>query len=57
MQPTAPIARVRGRHRIRLLIRAPKGVAPQPAIRAWLAAAPWPASVRVAVDVDPQSFL
>ena len=53
----APIARVRGRHRIRLLIRAPKGVAPQPAIRAWLAAAPWPASVRVAVDVDPQSFL
>lgn len=52
----APIARVRGRHRIRLLIRAPKGVALQPAIRAWLAAAPWPASVRVAVDIDPQSF-
>ena len=52
----APIARVRGRHRIRLLIRAPKGVLLQPAIRAWLAAAPWPASVRVAVDVDPQSF-
>ncbi len=52
----APIARVRGRHRIRLLVRAPKGVALQPALRAWLAAAPWPASVRVAVDIDPQSF-
>ena len=32
----APIARVRGRHRLRLLVRAAKGVALQPALRAWV---------------------
>ena len=52
----APIARVRGRHRVRLLVRAAKGAALQPALRAWLAAVPCPGNVRVAVDVDPQSF-
>jgi len=52
----APIARVRGRHRVRLLAVAPKRIALQPALRAWLAAVPVPASVRVAVDIDPQSF-
>ena len=52
----APIARVRGRHRLRLLVRAAKGVALQPALRAWVAAVPCPGNVRVAVDVDPQSF-
>ncbi len=52
----APIARIRGRHRVRLLVRAPKTASLQPALRAWLAAAPPPASVRVAVDIDPQSF-
>jgi primosomal protein N' (replication factor Y) len=52
----APIARIRGRHRLRLLVRAPKGAALQPALRAWVAAVPCPASVRVAIDVDPQSF-
>ncbi|MEM6972150.1 MAG: primosomal protein N' [Pseudomonadota bacterium] len=53
----APIARIRGRMRMRLLVRAPKGVALQRAIRDWLAAVSVPASVRVVVDVDPQSFL
>ena len=52
----APIARVRGRHRVRLLVRAAKGVALQPALRAWVAAVPCPGNVRVTVDVDPQSF-
>jgi primosomal protein N' (replication factor Y) len=52
----APIARIRGRHRLRLLVSAPKGVALQPALRAWVAAVPCPASVRVMVDIDPQSF-
>lgn len=52
----APIARVRGRHRVRLLVRAPKGVALQAALRAWVAAVPVPGNVRVTVDVDPQSF-
>ena len=34
----------------------PKGVALQPALRAWVAAVPCPSTVRVTVDVDPQSF-
>ncbi len=52
----APIARIRGRHRVRLLARAPKGVALQAALRGWLAAAEVPSTVRVAIDIDPQSF-
>ncbi len=52
----APVARVRGRHRVRLLVRAAKGVPLQGALRAWVAAVPCPGNVRVAVDVDPQSF-
>jgi primosomal protein N' (replication factor Y) len=52
----APIARIRGRHRLRLLVRAPKGVALQPALRAWAAAVPCPGNVRVSIDIDPQSF-
>jgi primosomal protein N' (replication factor Y) len=53
----APIARIRGRVRLRLLIKAPKGVALQDAIRRWLAAVKIPSAVRVAIDIDPQSFL
>jgi primosomal protein N' (replication factor Y) len=52
----APIARIRGRHRVRLLVRAPKGAALQPALRAWSAAVPCPSTVRVSIDIDPQSF-
>ncbi len=52
----APIARIRGRHRVRLLVRAPKGVALQPLLRAWAAAVPAPSTVRVTIDIDPQSF-
>ncbi|MEL6210649.1 MAG: hypothetical protein AAFR44_10810, partial [Pseudomonadota bacterium] len=53
----APISKVRGRTRMRLLVRAPKGVALQDAIRDWLAGVKVPAAVRVSVDIDPQSFL
>jgi primosomal protein N' (replication factor Y) len=53
----APIARVRGRARVRLLVKAPKGVALQAAIRRWLAEVRAPSAVRVVVDIDPQSFL
>jgi primosomal protein N' (replication factor Y) len=52
----APIARIRGRHRVRLLVRAPKGAALQPALRSWAAAVPCPSTVRVSIDIDPQSF-
>ncbi|MCL5777013.1 primosomal protein N' [Limibaculum sp. FT325] len=53
----APIARVRGRVRMRLLVKAPKGAALQEAIRGWVAAVKVPAAVRVVIDIDPQSFL
>ncbi len=53
----APIARIRGRARVRMLVKAPRHVGLQGALRAWIAAAPPPASVKLAIDVDPQSFL
>ncbi len=54
----APIAVIRGQHRFRLLVRAPKSADMQGFLRAMLATAP-PArgSVRIAVDVDPQNFM
>ena len=53
----APIARIRGRARVRLLARAARGVALQRALRAWLDGVKLPAAVRVTIDIDPQSFL
>ena len=52
----APIARIRGRHRVRLLIKGPKGCALQPAIRAWLGPVRVPAQIRLTVDIDPHTF-
>ena len=53
----APIARIRGRSRVRLLARAGRGVALQRALKTWLAGVKAPSTVRVSVDIDPQSFL
>ncbi|ODU18952.1 MAG: primosomal protein N' [Sphingomonas sp. SCN 67-18] len=53
----APLAMLRGRHRQRLLIHARRALDVQDVIRDWLGALDWPRSVRVAVDVDPYSFL
>ncbi|MGV6874499.1 primosomal protein N' [Pseudochelatococcus sp. B33] len=54
----APLALIRGRYRFRLLVRAGRSVDLQAYLRDWLARAPkHPAKVRVAVDVDPQSFM
>lgn len=53
----APIALLRGRHRFRLLVKTERGVDLQHYLRAWLQRAPKArGSVRVMVDVDPQSF-
>ena len=52
----APIARIRGRHRVRLLVKAPKAVAIQQAVAKWLSQIPTPKDTRVQVDIDPQSF-
>jgi len=52
----APIARVRGRHRVRLLVKAEKGVHIQPALAAWRMSVKLPRDVRMQIDIDPQSF-
>ena len=52
----APIARIRGRHRVRLLVKAAKGAPLQPALAEWLAQVEVKAPLRLAVDIDPQSF-
>ena len=53
----APLAMLRGRHRQRLLVHAARTLDVQDVIRDWLGNLEWPRSVRVAVDVDPYSFL
>lgn len=54
----APIAIVRERHRFRLLVHGQLGVNLQAWLRQWLSACPKErGSLRVQVDVDPQSFL
>ncbi|MFV0490797.1 MAG: primosomal protein N' [Pseudorhodobacter sp.] len=53
----APVSRVRGRHRLRLLIKAQKMAGLQAAIARWLAQVRIPGHIRLAVDIDPQSFL
>jgi len=53
----APLAMLRGRHRQRLLVHARRALDVQDVIRDWLGALEWPRSVRVAVDVDPYSFV
>lgn len=52
----APIARIRGRHRVRLLVKAPKGAAIQAAVSEWIAQVRLPAQMCLTVDIDPQSF-
>jgi primosomal protein N' (replication factor Y) len=54
----APLALIRGRYRFRLLVKTGRGVDLQGYLRAWLARAPKArGNVKVAIDIDPQSFL
>ncbi|SDB05064.1 primosomal protein N' [Bauldia litoralis] len=54
----APLAVIRGRHRFRLLVQAPRNTDIQTFLRDWLAAAPRPrGNLRVQIDIDPQSFM
>ncbi len=52
----APIARVRGRHRVRLLVKADKAVPLQQALAEWAAQFKLKGELRMAIDIDPQSF-
>jgi primosomal protein N' (replication factor Y) len=53
----APLSMLRGRHRQRLLVHASRSLDVQDVIRDWLAGVEWSAKTRIAVDVDPYSFL
>jgi primosomal protein N' (replication factor Y) len=53
----APIARIRGRHRVRLLVKAEKTAPLQAALARWVAQLKPPNDLRMAIDIDPQSFL
>ena len=54
----APLAVLRGRHRFRLLVKTPRAFDLSAYLRDWLAAAPKrKGTVKLDVDVDPQSFL
>ncbi len=52
----APFALLRGRHRYRFLLKAPREISLQGKIRHWLDQVPLPRGVRAQVDIDPQSF-
>jgi len=52
----APIARIRGRHRVRLLVKAEKTAPLQQALAQWVAQFRLPANLRLSIDIDPQSF-
>ena len=54
----APLALVRGRHRVRLLIKAPRNYDLAAYLRRWLGKAPKRRGpIKLEIDVDPQSFL
>jgi primosomal protein N' (replication factor Y) len=52
----APIARIRGRHRVRLLVKADKAAPLQEALAAWVEQIKMPNSLRLSIDIDPQTF-
>ena len=53
----APLAMLRGRHRLRLLVHARRALDVQNVIRDWLGTVEIPRGARIAVDVDPYSFV
>lgn len=52
----APMAILRGKHRRRFLIKAERHVNMQKFIKEWLAMFKVPSSIRLKIDIDPQSF-
>lgn len=52
----APIAKVRDRYRVRLLVKAAKGAPLQKALRQWVRPVKRPPNLRIRLDIDPQTF-
>ncbi len=54
----APLSLIRGRYRFRILVHAPRNFAMQDWLRGWFKSGPKPrGSIRVQIDIDPQSFV
>lgn len=53
----APFYRLRGNYRRRFLVRADKQIDVQKTVGSWAAQVKIPSTVRVYIDIDPQSFL
>jgi primosomal protein N' (replication factor Y) len=52
----APIARVRGNHRVRILVKASKETMLQNSLMKWKNSFKIPKDIQVTIDIDPQSF-
>lgn len=52
-----PFAMLRGKHRRRLLIQSSRKINLQKTLSDWIARIDVPSSVRLSIDIDPQSFL
>ena len=52
----APISRIRGRSRVRLLVKMPKNLALHKLVQQWRDATKKTSKVKISLDVDPQSF-
>lgn len=53
----APLARVRGLHRVRLLVHSKKRSGLQPIVRGWVQGTRQIKGVKIKIDIDPYSFL
>ncbi len=53
----APLYRLRGRYRVRFLVKTRRDVSIQSYLKSWLDPVKLPSSVRRTVDIDPYSFL
>ncbi len=53
----APLSMIRGRHRIRFLIKSLRTQQLQPIIRGWLKGLKIPTNIRLQIDIDPYNFM
>ena len=53
----APLFRVRRRYRYRFLMKCPRQLSIQKAVKGWIEDYVAPPGVRIQIDIDPQSFL